>query len=144
MNIEQVDEDIVATSKEVCNDPCLRGNGEFVECTECGAPDGFCDCANDVEFKRKYYQQGMMAERYADKWISVDDRLPNITDEDDCKFLIWGCKFGDVKENKQGHEMLAYWMNNKWMDTDLIDEININPQYWEVTHWMPLPQPPKI
>lgn len=61
------------------------------------------------------------------EWISVSDRLP----EDDREVLVWGCGFmaiGWCNNGKDGR----YWCAN---DFDYKDG--------EVTHWRPLPEPPK-
>ena len=53
-----------------------------------------------------------------DRWISVEERLP----EEDKTVLTWG---------KQGVILLDWRHDNKWCC------------FGEVTHWMPLPEPPK-
>lgn len=55
-------------------------------------------------------------------WISVDDRLPeNIKDV--------------IAFDDQGSMAIAYYNRGKWdSDPDIL---------WMVTHWQPLPKPPK-
>jgi hypothetical protein len=57
------------------------------------------------------------------EWISVKDRLP-----DDCqKVLIY------TQANKIAHEMYVHFYDSR-----------ANSPIWNiVTHWMPLPPPPK-
>ena len=58
-----------------------------------------------------------------DQWISVDERLP----EPLVNVLVWDKTWGDV--------MYAYvTRHNEWVGVILSHEI---------THWMPLPEPPK-
>ena len=59
-------------------------------------------------------------------WISVTDRLP------EKETTVWVC----TKENEQ----IGAWLEDTgWTANDL------NEEYWlsGVTHWMPLPAPPK-
>lgn len=62
-----------------------------------------------------------------DRWISVKDRLP----ENDCLYIV--CK--TVKGHRISFE--ARWKGNKWLSV-----VN-NNQLDYVTHWQPLPEPPK-
>lgn len=58
------------------------------------------------------------------EWISVKDRLP----ENDNMVIIWGG--------------IGFYMNANWYTltgTSFPRKIE-----WEVTHWMPLPKPPKV
>ena len=59
--------------------------------------------------------------RTDNRWISVEDRLP---DEDD-KCLVWN-----------GHHIFVaiYWGDGVW---------KFDSYACEITHWMPLPEPPK-
>lgn len=63
------------------------------------------------------------------KWISVEERLPNVGE----KVMVCGVKNGMQVGAFRGISRLG--KNRKWLwkkDTIL-----------EVTHWMPLPEPPK-
>ena len=70
------------------------------------------------------------------EWISVDERLP-----DSCGFLCLLCgenSFGQIRvfEGFTGYMELGkleWHSNQKDIDIDV----------WTITHWMPLPQPPK-
>lgn len=66
-------------------------------------------------------------EQSIDRWISVKDRLP----ENDCLYIV--CK--TVKGHWISFE--ARWKGNKWLSV-----VN-NNQLDYVTHWQPLPEPPK-
>lgn len=64
------------------------------------------------------------------QWVSVDDRLP----EKDETILVWVgtmCTRACVGKTPYG----PAWY--------LIDK-NCYLNWWSVTHWMPLPEPPKV
>lgn len=65
-----------------------------------------------------------------DKWIRVEDRLP--TNNDPIFQLIWGeDEDGDIEVYKAYYsEQSTCWF---WRDME----------FSNVTHWMPLPEPPK-
>ena len=70
------------------------------------------------------------------EWISVDDRLP-----DSCGFPCLLCgenSFGQIRVFKgftgyMERGKFGWHSNQKDIDIDV----------WTITHWMPLPQPPK-
>lgn len=70
-----------------------------------------------------------MLEQDAEKtrWISVKDRMP----EDDATYLVYG-------RNGYGIVFAVYYGDGEWLTCD--DLTNITRF---VTHWMPLPKPPK-
>lgn len=59
------------------------------------------------------------------EWISVEDRMPNIEDE----YLV--VSFSGVVTTMD-------WMDSEWVSNIFPDE-----KITTVTHWMPLPEPPK-
>ena len=59
-----------------------------------------------------------------DRWISVEERLPE-------PGSIVLCRF------KNGKFAVCFWGNWKWQD------IYNYSEYLDITHWMPLPEPPK-
>lgn len=59
------------------------------------------------------------------EWISVDDRLPSGIGD----FLIYG---------KSGYTAWAFFNSRK----HFVDAVH-HHTFRDVTHWMPLPQPPK-
>ena len=66
------------------------------------------------------------------KWIPVTERLP----------AIRGDGFADaflVTDGHFGH--LAYFVDGEWFFTEN-GEMK-EPMFYDVTHWMPLPEPPK-
>lgn len=79
------------------------------------------------------------------KWISVNDRLPQedgsylvtINSFNGCKYIDvrWFAKDGEIVDKYElaGQENVWYYYDSEW------GYISID----SVTHWMPLPQPPK-
>ena len=67
-----------------------------------------------------------------DKWISIEDKLPEknnevlITDG----YSVWGGFSREYSQNEEG------WC---WFDNSEEGYFNTD----EITHWMPLPEPPK-
>lgn len=75
------------------------------------------------------------------EWISVDDRLPDETG----RYLAVKKRFApdELGGNRTDIVILRFFVDNGFrMPTYIPDWINeeIND---EVTHWMPLPEPPK-
>ena len=109
-----------------------------------GCNDEYCkDCefCNDVD-GCVHRQKEIIADRLiangvtVQEWISVEDRLP-----DACGFPCLLCgenKFGQIRvfEGFSGYMERGKfeWHSNQ-------EDIDID--VWTVTHWMPLPQPPK-
>ena len=73
------------------------------------------------------------------EWISVEERLPKLDEQ--C-LVIWA-KFG-----KKYKELFIGYIDsetNKWdiiTLEGLIEDADNNPDYFFITHWMPLPAPP--
>lgn len=64
------------------------------------------------------------------RWISVKDAMP---ETDDC-VLVWNGAYCDIgnaydDEDDDGRKYRRFWVDS--------------PSMREVTHWMPLPKPPK-
>jgi hypothetical protein len=62
-------------------------------------------------------------------WVSVEERLPEIKSY----AMVW---IGGTVNEWIKH---FYSSQGKWINMEGI----VLPKYYEVTHWMPLPQPPK-
>lgn len=66
------------------------------------------------------------------EWISVEDRLP----EDDEKVLVCAynskLKFSTISIDKYSNRI-------KWGKFSVLYDAHL----WSITHWMPLPEPPK-
>ena len=91
----------------------------------------------------KYYGYGdCFPDRYADhlisngvtvqEWISVEDRLPEYSNDG----------FADAVLVTDGFvQHMAYFVGGEWRFAES-GEIK-EPMWYRITHWMPLPQPPK-
>lgn len=76
------------------------------------------------------------------EWISVDDRLPDLSEKPN-----WMRSEEVIVATRKGSVMHAFWSSNGYAKT----ERGRRPR-WErgdrileadITHWMPLPEPPK-
>lgn len=66
------------------------------------------------------------------EWISVDDRLPEYSND----------RFADSVLVTDGFvQHMAYFVGGEWRFAES-GEIK-EPMWYRITHWMPLPQPPK-
>ena len=66
------------------------------------------------------------------EWISVKDRLPEYSDDG----------FADAVLVTDGFvQHMAYFVGGEWRFAES-GEIK-EPMWYRITHWMPLPQPPK-
>ena len=66
------------------------------------------------------------------KWISVKDRLPEYNDDE----------FADAVLVTDGFvQHMAYFVGGEWRFAES-GEIK-EPMWYRITHWMPLPNPPK-
>lgn len=76
------------------------------------------------------------------EWTSVEDRLPDNEEE----VIIFSCKHGDLN-GASAVDGVAWYNKGKWNIVDsqdgLVNDIENSPDNWKVTHWMPLPLPPK-
>ena len=65
-------------------------------------------------------------------WVSVDDRLPEYSNDG----------FADAVLVTDGFvQHMAYFVGGEWRFAES-GEIK-EPMWYRITHWMPLPQPPK-
>ena len=81
--------------------------------------------------RREWYQKGYQDGLNADKWISVEERLPSEHDE----YLVW---WNDVTRNEY-YEIAEYSPKEGWIG-------NIQQAFdgkYTVIAWQPLPQPYK-
>ena len=122
---------------------CIAG---VYDCCRCSYHEvGNGDCVTDVKCDVLAYiqqlesdnaQQARCIENLTDKlnatndalprWISVKERLP-----EKCEFVLCIVRYG---EDAWNHE-LGFVLINKWVHPGRSDGT--------VTHWMPLPEPPK-
>jgi hypothetical protein len=82
---------------------------------------------------------------YEDEWISVNDRLP----EEGLRVLVYA-KDGARRGQATAYQLDKVWWGGIWGDQKE-PHIDLNDECFEVpdiptryiTHWMPLPEPPK-
>ena len=107
--------------------------GYSKECKSCGA-DGSCRCQMEGEAADAI--EGLSKP----KWIPVTERLP----EGNGRYLAVLKRYGfvdDIKLNDEQIRIMRY--HDKWyLPYHVPDWINDTLKQ-EVTHWMPLPTPPK-
>lgn len=92
------------------------------ECYFCTKDDDYCDCCYAEKLADHLIANGVTVQ----KWISVKDRLPE--------------KEGEVLVCDTREDFISTWEylgKGLWLYDDI---------FWgtdDITHWMPLPQPPK-
>ena len=64
------------------------------------------------------------------EWISVEDRLP----DNHQRVIGIGFDYGDIKNNR--HYVVCEYFDGIWMGGEY-------EEFEYITHWMPLPEPPK-
>ena len=119
----------------------------FIACA--GAEQGFGD--KDTYGKTWLAYSYPPAHIDRSKWISVKDRLPN--EEDDVLILVREIEhYGRHHEKKEVYywQFVGWRVDEKWATTychgfrHIDDENEKEPRCeHEVTHWMPLPEPPE-
>ena len=107
------------------------------------------ECSCDLKADALAYIQQLEAQ--VPRWISVEERLPE--GEDPVLILVKETEhYGLHKEKSKVYycQYLAYWDDEEWYTTwcngcrKITDTANEpNADDYEVTHWMPLPEPPK-
>lgn len=98
-------------------------------CEECPYKDSKCVCFE--KDARAYIQQ---LESKVPHWISVDERLPEV----DARYDEYEYS-AELIVYDGSQKRVAYYCHTtkEWRDSRYEDDII------EVTHWMPLPEPPK-
>lgn len=102
---------------------CLSyGKGVCRQCNDCD----FCTVRQEAE---RLYNTGY---RKQNEWISVDERLPN----ESGYFLVY------IPRESAGFRVNAYYYceNETWENGNG----RASSEYYGITHWMHLPEPPKM
>jgi hypothetical protein len=77
-------------------------------------------------------------------WIPVTERLPEVVDS---YIVVVKCKYDWEKEYEIGVDIATYdpFSGNPYIDGcwHTYNDWNEGQEYLHVTHWMPLPEPPK-
>lgn len=128
--------------------PCPDGNPFDEEaCLKCRYKDDkHCDMTRLVDY---LIQNGVTIAtdtNVGDKWVSVDERLPEFVKVE---------KYGDLGNvaksvrvlcsclQKDGKQMVKEGYCQRWLDGSGAVWWRIPGTINKVTHWMPLPEPPK-
>ena len=79
------------------------------------------------------------------EWISVKDRMPN-TMIDKSSWSGWSDEYAPTDDvlcyiGEEGRQTVA-WFSYTYNEWTTVDEATVY-KYGEITHWMPLPEPPK-
>ena len=83
-----------------------------------------------LQYDRNQYEQGYIDGKQANKWISVDDQFP----QDNGYALVY------INKYKQDAIREYYYCGNgEWED----ETGWATTECFGITHWMPLPEPPK-
>lgn len=90
-------------------------------CGECGHFNG----EGLVELSESLYAYIRQLEAQAQRWISVEDRLPEESED-----VLVFCRNDNITWNTIAHRVRTLW----WRSGVPIESI---------THWMPLPEPPE-
>lgn len=132
------------------------GMSELKPCPFCGGEAGFqygyfnsdvyvrcneCRACSEVRVSEKAAIAAW--NRRADGWIPVSERLPNVPEKKDGKYNFNKCLVTNGKFISIAYrDMVAYPLKDyeEWIFQDICFDINDH----DVTHWMPLPEPPKI
>lgn len=134
--------------KENClyNDCSVCGYGHCREdnyCPNCGAKmeggitmSNYCKtCIHNEVCSLTHCDQSIACCDFVSGWISVKDRLPD--DSDKIVLVIANGKFGNITLD-EAFELACYYKDYGWVLESYPDMENVR-----VTHWMPMPEPPK-
>lgn len=86
------------------------------------------DCAEATQNCIVKLQEQIAELRSAQEWVSVEDRLP----EESGMYIVTA---------NDGHAQRVSFV--QWQKKNRIWNLTGARSYWRVTHWMPLPKPPK-
>jgi hypothetical protein len=90
------------------------------------------DAIEDLEFACNRYEKDYKALcAYLPKWIPVAERLPELR----MAVIV----YAPYMKN----EFMAYWTGSRWMVWAAGEYEREMPEYHQITHWIPLPEPPK-
>ena len=99
-----------------------------------------------LQYDREQYEQGYRDGERANKWISVEDRLPEPYDRDPdwSETVLFLTTQGHIHSGYRykGRVQTSFydddWSSPYWLD----ESENLSFEEEFVTHWMPLPTPP--
>lgn len=108
----------IESSREKCS-ACVKGRWRGVECSACWVND----CIDDIENAPA-----------VNRWIPCSERLP---EPNETVLYVWRSKNGNVSVLHGWH--FENRVENAWHQSG----IGMSRPNEEVTHWMPLPEPPE-
>ena len=145
MEREKQIEEIAKVLNECCNEYDKNGNHLKNKCANC---EYWCDtnymCVSyNIKEATALYNAGYRKERQGE-WISVEDRLPQNdyqkSEKERKKYLVYTEPRGIMYEATFGYEEHDWWVTKE----SVFDRV-LSLDFSEyVTHWMPLPTPPKM
>ena len=112
--------------KEQIEKQAIEEMAKVIEITEQIARDAHCGYPSPTMYAKDLYWKGYRKQSEGE-WISVDERLP-----DDYQEALCLMKNGDFR--------VLEWSYSEWRWVD-------ETVYWyehDVTHWIPIPKPPKM
>lgn len=107
-------------------------NSFHCECPKCGEKYDVMPADGTAINKNKNNFKQLEVKQQGGEWISVKDRLP----KDQFSVLVWGCYTADCPHRAMEARYRIKGNNIEFRSFDGIKTKN-------VTHWMPLPSPPK-
>ena len=76
-------------------------------------------------------------DKFKNPWIKCSDRLPPVNEDgESCSVLLYGM---DILSDFGSHQFIGYLMEGKFY----CDDGHSPHQCYYVSHWQPLPAPPK-
>jgi len=122
-----------------CKDECLLGNATIDLITEIERLQGL----------NAKYIETIQELKHTSGWIPMAERLPEIVSDDCSENVLIAVKYGTDKAGEKPFICCGYYLEDGWWSyaehicSKIGDKRN---SYYEgdcVTHWMPLPEPPK-
>ena len=140
MNDKKQIEELAKILNECCNEYDEQGNHIRNKCFECEywSHDNYCCCSYNTKEAEALYNAGY---RKQSEWVSVDERLPEDVFGRDRKQIT------TLVHTKSGRISSASRVRVVRFDKTKLEWVTLDTFEWSrglrVTHWMPLPEPPK-
>ena len=112
----------------------LRYCADVSDCANCKRWDKVCEnqCVDNLLLMAADLIDEVANGVTVQEWISVKDRLPKMRDDGFADAFL-------VTDGSLAH--IAYFVDGEWIFTD--NGQMKEPMFYDVTHWLCLPQPPK-
>lgn len=125
----EVDDDVLYLNYHYCPNCGAKMEGGITMSNYCKT------CIHNEVCSLTHCDQSIACCDFVSGWISVKDRLPD--DSDKIVLVIANGKFGNITLD-EAFELACYYKDDGWVLESYPDMENVR-----VTHWMPLPEPPK-